>query len=375
MLSGFVTSALMMGMLVPVYGQENLIEEVVVVEENQEETEDNALTLEKSIELALENNFDVKIAEVDKEASLLSRRKLLETAKIDFSTGNYEVDLGIELSKVQKEYLETLAESMYDMSIIGVKLQVKSAYANVIHAQNNYALAEKYLEQAKESYEFTKKRLDLGQIAKTDLLEAESEVATKKSELLDAKLAVDNSIIDLNMLLNQPLDKKWKFEESEALKEVEVPEIVILKEHMEKNHPVVIGSQMRYNIAKTTFDVTKGFYPENVFTHREAKQNFEKTAYEYEATKLNQEKELIQAYQRLDSLKEGIRVLEKSNETISEVYRSAQLRMELGYITSHDLNNIALTQQKMEINLINLRRSYQLAIASLEAVSGYTFME
>ncbi len=375
MLSGFVTSALMMGMLVPVYGQENLIEEVVVVEENQEETEDNALTLEKSIELALENNFDVKIAEVDKEASLLSRRKLLETAKIDFSTGNYEVDLGIELSKVQKEYLETLAESMYDMSIIGVKLQVKSAYANVIHAQNNYALAEKYLEQAKESYEFTKKRLDLGQIAKTDLLEAESEVATKKSELLDAKLAVDNSIIDLNMLLNQPLDKKWKFEESEALKEVEVPEIVILKEHMEKNHPVVIGSQMRYNIAKTTFDVTKGFYPENVFTHREAKQNFEKTSYEYEATKLNQEKELIQAYQRLDSLKEGIRVLEKSNETISEVYRSAQLRMELGYITSHDLNNIALTQQKMEINLINLRRSYQLAIASLEAVSGYTFME
>ncbi len=70
-----------------------------------------------------------------------------------------------------------------------------------------------------------------------------------------------------------------------------------------------------------------------------------------------------------------LKLLKKSVELINESYRSAQLRMELGFITSHTLNEIALTQQRMEANLINMQRNYQLAVAQLEAVSGYTFLD
>ncbi len=107
--------------------------------------------------------------------------------------------------------------------------------------------------------------------------------------------------------------------------------------------------------------------------HKEAKQAYEKSTYQYEAAKLAQEKKLVQAYQNLDSITQGIEALEKGVDLINESYRSAQLRMELGFITSHTLNSIALTQQRMEANLVNMQRNYQLAVAQLEAVSGYTF--
>lgn len=337
--------------------------------------EPEVLTVEKALELAMENNFDVKIAGIEKEESLLNRRKLLDTADIDFATGNYDADLGVELAKVQKDYLKSLAESIYDVQIIGIELQVKSTYASVIHAKSNYELAEKYLEQAKESYEFMNKRFELGQIAKTDVLEAESEVATKESELLEAKLAFDNTMMDLNMLLNQDLDKEWIIEETLETKTIEVPELSVLQAYMEENHPSVLGAQMSHKIAETTFEVTSGFYPENVFVHKEAKQAYEKSTYQYEAAKLAQEKKLVQAYQNLDSITQGIEALEKGVDLINESYRSAQLRMELGFITSHTLNSIALTQQRMEANLVNMQRNYQLAVAQLEAVSGYTFLD
>lgn len=355
--------------LLPIHAKEQatVTDEVIV--------EPEVLTLEKAIELAMENNYDVKIAAIEKEESLLNRRKLLETADIDFATGNYDADLGVELAKVQKEYLKSLAESVYDVQIIGIELQVKSTYAGVIYAKSNYVLAEKYLEQAKESYEFMNKRFELGQIAKTDVLEAESEVATKESELLEAKLAFDHAMMDLNMLMNQDLEREWILEENMATSSIDVPELSVLEAYMQENHPSVLGAQMSYKIAETTYDVASGFYPENVYIHREAKQAFEKAALQYDASKLSQEKTLVQAYQNLDSVMQGIEALEKGVDLINESYRSAQLRMELGFITSHTLNSIGLTQQRMEANLVNMQRNYQLAVAQLEAVSGYTFLD
>ena len=339
------------------------------------QVEPEVLTLEKAIELTMENNFDVKIAMVEKEESLLNRRKLLETADIDFATGDYDSDLGIELAKVQKEFLKTLAESVYDVQLIGIELEVKSKYATLIHSKANLELAEKYLEQAQESHEFMIKRFELGQIAKTDVLEAESEVAAKESELLEAQLAFDNNMMDLNMLMNQDLKKDWILKENMNTEVVEIPELSVLQAYMLENHPSVISSEMSYKIAETTYEVASGFYPENVYIHREAKQAFEKATYNYEAAKLSQEKNLTQAYQRLASITEGIDALEKSVDLINESYRSAKLRMELGFITSHTLNEIALTQQRMEENLVNMQRNYQLAVAQLEATSGYSFLE
>jgi outer membrane protein TolC len=338
-------------------------------------TEPEILTLEKAIELAMENNFDVKIAGIEMEESLLNRRKLLETADIDFATGNYDTDLGIELAKVQKDYLKALAESIYDVKLIGIELEVKSTYAGLIHARNNFELAEKYLAQAQESYTFMNKRFELGQVAKTSVLEAESEVATKEAELIEAQLTFDNAMMDLNMLMNQELNKEWILKEATYTEMIEIPELSILQVHMLENHPSVMSTEMSYKIAETTYDVASGFYPENVYIHREAKQSYEKAAFQYDSAKLSQEKNLAQAYQNLDSITQGIEALEKSVELINESYRSAQLRMELGFITSHTLNEIALTQQRMEANLINMQRNYQLAVAQLEAVSGYTFLD
>jgi outer membrane protein TolC len=356
--------------LLPIFAEED-VEDV----ELDVLTEPEVLTLEKAIELAMEKNFDVKIAEVEKEEALYSREKVLELAKLDFATGNYDVDLGAELAKIQKEYLKILSDSVYDLQLLGVELDVKSTYAGLIHARNNLELAEKYLAQAEQSYEFMNKRFELGQVANSDVLETESEVAAKKSELIEAQLAFSHSMMDLNMLMNEDLQKDWILKEEISARNLEVPELSELQTYMLENHPSLVRAEMAYKIAESTYEITSGFYPENVYVRREAEHSYKKAPYQYDSAKLSQEKNLLQAYQNLDSITQGIVALEKSVELINESYRSAQLRMELGFITSHTLNEIALTQQRMEVNLINMQRNYQLAVAQLEAVSGYTFLD
>lgn len=336
-----------------------------------EEVVKETLSLSKALELGIENNLDLKYAEADRDRTIISASQQSKIAKVDDPTGSYDGDLLIEIGKLNKKLLPEVARKGYETTKMSVELGIKNAYTQLVYAKENYELATKYKEQTDESYQFTQKKFALGQVSNIEVLNAEAEVAVKEAELVQASISYQQKLMDMNMLLNQPLDKEWELDKKVNATIVTLPELETLKSNMEENHPAVLSSNLSFSIAEATFELAKGFYPSNVWTYRYAEQDYYKAKYQHEETLLAQEKNLNQAYVSVEGSIQAIKMYEKSVETISESYRISKIRFDLGMITNHDLNEALLAQQRMESNLLNAKLNYQLAIAQLEFASAF----
>ena len=333
-------------------------------------TEPTTLKVEDALQFALENSFELKIAEAEMNNSIMTASQQRTIAKEDASTGMYSADLAIKIAKVNRDILPTLAKETYNAKKIEVALDVKGAFAELIFAKENLVLARKYKLQADESLAMVKTKRTLGQASDLEVTNTEAEVATKASELIQAQIAYDQNLMDLNLLMNEALEKIWVIEDTMATEAVELVPLEEMKAYMLENHPMVLGSKLSFSVAESTFDLAKGFYPSNVWTYRYAEQDYLKAKYQNQLALLSQEKSLIQAYMSVQGNLEAIKALEKNVATVNESYRVAKIRFELGMITSFQLNEALLMQQRMESNLANAKRGYRMAIAQLEYISG-----
>lgn len=329
------------------------------------------LSLSKALELAMANNLDLKTAEEEMNRNLLSVSQQSKIAKINEDTAYFDSDLAIEIAKLNKEFLPQLAKESYEATKMSVELEVKNAYAQLLYAKENYELAKQYKEQTDESYAFTQKKFALGQVSNIEVLNAQAEVAAKEAEVVQASIGYQQKRMDMNLLLNQSLDKEWVLDKTVNSTIITLPTFDILRINMLENHPSVLGANLTFNIAKATFELAKGFYTPNMWAYQFAEHDFKKAQYEYEQTLLTIEKNLYQAYVNVEGSLKAIEMYEKSVESIKESYRVSKIRYELGMITNHDLNEALLAQQRMESTLQNAKLNYQIAIAQLEFLSSY----
>lgn len=339
----------------------------------QGEEEVDTLTLDKALELALENNLDIKKAQADKIRSTVSRsqQKKLAGDSDDPSTGMYDIELQKKLAEVSAKHLSDLTEQTYITAEMQVELSVKTVFSELLYTNEVYKLAKMSRDQSEESLKFVQKKYELGQVSNNQVLSAEADLASKEADLINAEIAYKSSIMNMNQLLNEDLNKEWSLDSSFNEKIIELPDLETLREHMNENHPVILGSNMNYDIAKTTFDLAKGFYPDNVWTYKYAEQDYNKAMYDHENTLMTQEKTLQQSYMGVEGSLKAMEMLQKSADSMAESYRISLLRYELGMMTLHDLNNVMISYQAMENNLLNAKLNYKLAIAQLEFVSAY----
>jgi outer membrane protein TolC len=86
--------------------------------------------------------------------------------------------------------------------------EAKIAYFNYAYAIEAYAIAERYLQSARELLEINKARYDKGLASSVDLLEAEAAVAEREKLLLDAEYALKTSEDNLKYVTNLVDDPK-----------------------------------------------------------------------------------------------------------------------------------------------------------------------
>jgi outer membrane protein TolC len=341
-------------------------EETITTKETLED-----LSLPKALEIAIANNLDLKTAEAEMNRNLLSASQQSKIAKSDDDTAYYDSDLAIEIAKLNKDLLPKIAKESYEAAKMSVELEVKNAYAQLLYAKENYELAAQYKAQTDESYAFIQKKFALGQVSNIEVLNAQAEVATKEAELVQAVINYKQKNMDMNLLLNKPLDKEWLLDKTINSSIISLPAYDTLRSHMLENHPSVLGANLSFKTAEATFDLAKGFYTPNMWKYQFAEHDYNKAQFVYQQELLKIEKNLHQAYVNVDGSLKAIEMYEKSVDSIKESYRVSKIRYELGMITSHDLNEALLAQQRMESTLQNAKLNYQIAIAQLEFLSAY----
>ena len=233
------------------------------------------LTLENAIKIALENNYEIKIADnnlkIDKtnvaignagmlpsiSAVATDNNSILNTSQTrsDGTTvelknaKNNNLNYGVALDwtifdglKMFAKYdqlkeLQNMSDAQLKMTILNKVSSVNSVYYDLIQEQQKLSDLDSTIVISQKRLEFTKNRYTIGKNSKLDVLNAQVDLNTDLSNLLKEKQAYANAKTLLNQILARDLntdfkvseginvDRKLKLVELIALAEKQNPEL------------------------------------------------------------------------------------------------------------------------------------------------------
>jgi outer membrane protein len=235
------------------------------------------LTLENAVKIALENNFEIKIADnnlkIDKtnvaignagmlpsvSATASDNKSIQNTSQTrsDGSTVNLKnaennnLNYGVGLDwtifdglKMFAQYdqlkeLQNMGDAQLKKTIINTISNVNSVYYNLIQEQQKLSDLDSTIVISKKRVEFTKNRYTIGKGSKLDVLNAQVDLNTDLGNLLKEKQIYSNEKTLLNKILARDLksdfivlqginvDRNLKLIELMALAEKQNPELVL----------------------------------------------------------------------------------------------------------------------------------------------------
>ena len=110
--------------------------------------------------------------------------------------------LGLNIAKIRKEQTRQ-----------NIILDVKKAYFSLLQAQNIYEIAMQAVTQIKAHEKVTRSFYDVGMTVKTDLLQAEVELANAEQDLITAKNNIEIAKSFFNTILRRPINDSVKLED------------------------------------------------------------------------------------------------------------------------------------------------------------------
>jgi outer membrane protein len=117
----------------------------------------------------------------------------------------------IQLTKQRLEQLEKLSYGNAALVIEQVMQAIILSYYTVLLEQERLAVLQINLEFSRERYQYVRLRKDLGGAITFDVLQEQNNLLTDSANVLQQEIRVRNSVRDLNLLLNDDLNKTYRF--------------------------------------------------------------------------------------------------------------------------------------------------------------------
>lgn len=249
------------------------------------------LTLEKSIEYALEHNPVVRIARenVRKTAAYIDEASAAGMPKLDLEAtymrldraatatisgktvelnvvDNRAADLSlrqpldvfgiIELGKRMAHLGRVSAQFDYDQVWNDTALQVKEAYYAVLRAQQQLKVREDAVLMLEAHLKDARTHHSAGTIAKFDVLRAETELANARQGLIAAQNGVDLAKAGFNNVLGRELDAPVDLEEPGAARFVEL-DVAACTDSACSTRPEVRRADTQVELSDKMIDIAK----------------------------------------------------------------------------------------------------------------------
>ena len=252
------------------------------------------LSLEDAVKIALENNYEIKIAKNDlkvsetnvsagnagmlpKATATISQNNNLQNlsqtradgTKTSLDNGksnslNYGVGLGWTVfdgfkmfaRKEQLEQLQKLGETQLKLTIITKISDVQSAYFNLVQQQQQLAALDTTIVISNQRVSLANNRFTIGKASKLEVLNAQVDINTDKVALLRQQELYKNSKITLNQILARDTQLDFKVEDHfEIANRLDFAE---LKELAEKQNPQIESLIIAKKVAELELKQVKG---------------------------------------------------------------------------------------------------------------------
>jgi outer membrane protein len=206
----------------------------------------DTLSLPHAIQIGLKNNFDVQIQQLDVEAakinntwgmagrlptvslttgqnnSIIQRKPANPFAVaglniVDNVVGQLDVQFtlfdgfSVRIAKQRLEQLETLSKGNATFVMENTVQSIILSYYQVVLEKERLQVFVKNRDFSKERYTYVKLKKDLGSAITFDVLQEQNNYLTDSANVLQQEIVVRNSMRNLNVLLNENINKSYEF--------------------------------------------------------------------------------------------------------------------------------------------------------------------
>jgi len=213
----------------------------------QADTTNKHWSLQECVELAATNNLTIKKAILTKEESMLSYWKTSSSRlpNLSFSMSD-RITYGTSIDPITSDFLSqtinsTSAGLSSSMTLYSgqkltnqtersrlqveqnclyieeakqnVSLNLAEAYIQVLYSKDNINIYENTYNRSLEELERDNDRFEAGSLAKTNLVETESQVATDLYKLQSAEITYKQNLMTLKQLLEIPTEQEFEISE------------------------------------------------------------------------------------------------------------------------------------------------------------------
>jgi len=309
------------------------------------------LSLEESINIALENNFDLKMArynvnlrEVEYEQA--QANNLLKASILNLKNAEFAL-------KQAKNNLEEKRRQ--------VILDVMDAYFQVLRAKREIQIEKMSVQEAKENLEIVKNKFSLGDASKTDLLQAEINLSSVEFNLNKAEDQLEIARIDFNKVLGLSLNSQFELTDTFSVEPLNISIEKSVEEAL-KNRYEVKKAQDDLELAKIRLDLSQNDYTPEL-DKKNAKINLENAKINLEKVKRQITREINQLFRDMEEKKANIQITQRMEKLKQEIYGIAQKQYKAGLISATDLLDAQIELTQAQLSSVDALFEYNLAKA------------
>ncbi|QGU00449.1 hypothetical protein SYNTR_1855 [Candidatus Syntrophocurvum alkaliphilum] len=348
-----------------------------------EKPDELTLTLEEAVEIAMENNPGIGIAEAEKKQKSLQYSRAQDTSK-DYSdaqsqtieymgvpitlpspSATYDGQRAIYLlpKLTEREYKQ--AEKIYQAQINEVKINVEEAFYNLIQAEEQKIIAENALKRADELLRIAELNYELGMVARAEVLGAEAGQSAARMGLSGARSEHTQKMMALNSVMGIDIDTvinprgAFKFEK----KHFALDELI---EDAKENDISIIRARDGYKMAKWNYEFDINYYDERYRDAQPGKQDMIRAELSLQQTKDGILSAATKMYHGHLTLEEQYQYAQTTVELREEAYRLKELSYELGMATLTEVQEASDELKQAEADLSECIHNYNVLKSRLK---------
>jgi len=305
----------------------------------------------------------------------------------------------INLEKTERNYSQTERDIIYN---------VTASFFGLYQAKERVEIAAEKVKQTETSYNTANNKFKAGLIAEVEALQLEVDLASSRSELLNAERRFEEERNNFKLLIGVDLDEEISVTTDLEYMGVEVDLEDALSSAL-KNRPDLLNSEANIYLSELNIDevdarrtiradlnatyginntdekfnaLFKDFFDDrsvvmtlsvpvfdwgrNAREVESAEADHKETMLSYKNLKDQIKNEVIRSYNRLMSAKAQVEVLSKSVVVAEKSYNISSERFKAGTITSFDLQQMQLRLTDTKLNNLSALIDYKVALADLE---------
>lgn len=334
--------------------------------------EARVLSLEEAMQLAMQNNYQIKLEAQKKKQAEINLSEAHDTAKrLDklYNDNGMDVNtaLGRYVSEKEKQISLDNADRSYQIAVERIKLQIRQEYLGLLQREDAVNAYQVALNRAKEQLKNAQAAYKVGTIAKNELLAAEAMMNKAQADLLGARTEYDIARMSLCKDLGLDISTNIKLQRVNNLLSSET---VNLDQMLEKALSERLDLKMAIDaikLAQENYEVTKKYTAPNTYMSKRAEVNIEMAKITADNTRQGVLLEVTSNYNKMQTAAEKYKALDSVSKSQAESYRLSQMRFKVGVATALDVNASLEQLTNAELARIQAQYAYEMARESFLA--------